>query len=163
MNALSLFLALVLGGSALHKALDRRRLSTAAARLVGARASHGPLLLVAAGGIEAVAALCLLVPALRPTGGLLAAALWALYGLALARRRGETLDCGCDLVARERPVAMWQIVRAFGLSALAVLVSTLAAAAETSFDAPFAAAGFLALYLAASELSAIPHPRWRSR
>lgn len=162
MNALSLFLALVLGGSALHKTLDRPRLATAAARLVGARSSHGLLLLVAAGGVEAIAALCLLLPALRPTGGLLAAGLWALYGFALARRRGETLDCGCDLVARERPVAAWQIVRAFALAALATLVSVLP---ETAFslDAPFAAAAFLALYLAASELSAIPHPRWRSR
>lgn len=163
MNALSLFLALVLGGSALHKALDRPRLATAAARLVGAPAHFGPLLLVAAGSVEAVAALCLLVPVLHATGGLLAAALWAAYGLALWRRRGETLDCGCDLVARERPVAVWQFVRAFTLSMLALAVSTLAAAADFGLDAPFAAAGFLALYLAASELSAIPHPRWRSR
>ncbi len=163
MNALSLFLALVLGGSALHKTLDRPRLAAAAARLVGARASQGPLLLVVAGGVEAVAALCLLLPALRPTGSLLAAGLWAIYGVALWRRHGETLDCGCDLVARERPVAAWQVVRAFALSMLALLASTLAAAANGGLDAPFAAAGFLALYLAASELSAIPHPRWRSR
>ncbi|WP_225010326.1 MauE/DoxX family redox-associated membrane protein [Novosphingobium percolationis] len=162
MTALPLFLALVLGGSALHKALDRQRLASAAARLVGVRPSHGLLLLVAAAGVEAIAALCLLAPALRSTGGLLAAGLWVLYGLALARRRGETLDCGCDLVARERPVATWQIVRAFALAALALLVSALPAAGF-GLDAPFAAAAFLALYLAASELSAIPHPRWRSR
>lgn len=162
MNALAFFLALVAGGSAVHKALDRRRLATAAARLAGTGASTGLLLLVVAGGIEAAAALCLLVPDLRATGGLLAAALWSGYGVALWRHRGETLDCGCDLVARERPVAGWQIARSFVLSGLAALVSTLPAAGAAGFDAPFAAAGFVALYLAISELSAIPRPRWRN-
>ena len=103
----------------------------------------------------------LLVTSLRAPAALAAALLWAGYALALARRRGETLDCGCDLAARARPVTGWLIVRPAALAGLAILVSTLPAAAMT-LDAPFAAAGLLALYLGASELLAIPRPAWRT-
>jgi hypothetical protein len=63
-------------------------------------------------------------------------------------------------VAREKPVDWPLIARPALLALLALVVSTLPAAAFT-LDAPFAAAGLLALYLGASELLAIPHPRWR--
>lgn len=159
MMALPLFLALLLGGSAIHKIVAHDRLAAAAARLTGLN-RQGMLVLIVAGAVELVAAACLMAPPLRPTGALLAAVLWLAYAAALLRQRGRTLDCGCDLVAREKPVDWPLVVRPALLALLALVVSTLPAAALT-LDAPFAAAGLLALYLGASELLAIPHPRWR--
>ena len=160
MAALVLFLTLLLGTSALHKAVDRQRLGVAAARLAGAKPSTGPLLLIAAGVAEGTAALCLLIAPLRPAGALIALLVWALYAVLLLRRRGQSLDCGCDLVARERPVGRFQIARPGLLAGLAALVALLP---EESFtlDAPFAAAGFLALWFGAAEILAIPQPVWR--
>ena len=158
-GSITLFLALLLAGSALHKGLAHERLAIAAARLAGTRQTSGPLLL-AAGGIEAVAAACLLIGPLQGTGALIAAALWLGYALALFRRRGETLDCGCDLVAREKPVTTAQVARPALLALAAGLVSTLPAAAF-GIETPFAAAGLCALYLGISELLAIPQPAWR--
>lgn len=159
MMALPLFLALLLGGSAIHKIAAHDRLATAAGRLTGLH-RQGMLVLIAAGTVELVAAACLIAPPLRQTGALIGAGLWLVYAAALLRHRGQTLDCGCDLVAREKPVDWPLIARPALLSLLALIVSTLPAAAFT-LDAPFAAAGLLALYLGASELLAIPHPRWR--
>lgn len=161
MAALPLFLALLLGTSALHKALDRQRLSGAATRLAGTPASTGPLLLIAAAIAEGTAALCLLLAPLRLAGALLALSLWTLYALLLLRRRGQSLDCGCDLVARERPVGWVQITRPALLASLAVL-ATLLPPMPFTLDAPFAAAGFLALWLGAAEILAIPRPVWRN-
>lgn len=159
MAPLALFLAMLLVGSAAHKVLAPERLSAVAGRLTGFR-SQGMTLLVLAGALEAVAAICLIVPALRQIGTLFAMLVWIAYTLALVRRRGETLDCGCDLVIREKPVDWPVIGRPAMLAFVAAVVSTLPAA-PIALDGPFAAAGLLALYLAASELLAIPHPRWR--
>lgn len=160
MTALTLFLALLLAGSAAHKALARDRMVVAAARLTGLR-SQGLLALIVAGCLELAAAAMLLLPALRPLGGLVAAGIWLTYSAALLRQRGRTLDCGCDLVAREKPVDGPVITRPALLAALAVLASTLPSVEGFALDTPFAAVAFLALYLGASELLAIPHPRWR--
>lgn len=159
-GSITLFLALLLAGSALHKGLAHERLAIAAARLAGTRPSSGPLLLLTAGSVEAVAAACLLIAPLQRTGALIAAMLWLGYALALFRRRGETLDCGCDLVAREKPVTTAQVARPALLALAAGLVSTLPAAAF-GIETPFAAAGLCALYLGVSELLAIPQPAWR--
>lgn len=161
MAALVLFCAALLAASALHKALARERLAQAAARLAGVGAVPGQLLLILAGTLELVAAACLLAPPLRVAGAAIAALVWGTYALALARRRGETLDCGCDLAARTKPVGAGQILRAGGLAALAAIVALLPDAPFT-LDAPFAAAGFIALYLGASELLAIPAAHWKS-
>ncbi|MBF9151531.1 MauE/DoxX family redox-associated membrane protein [Novosphingobium jiangmenense] len=159
MASIVLFLALLLVGSAVHKAMAHERLAVAASRLTGLRA-QGMTSLILAGTLELVAAFCLVVPVLRPTGALLAMLVWGSYATALLLRRGQTLDCGCDLVAREKPVDWAVIARPAVLALVAAIVSTLPAA-PLALDAPFAAAGLLALYLAASELLAIPHPRWR--
>jgi hypothetical protein len=160
MAALVLFCAGLLAASALHKALARERLAQAAARLAGVGAVPGLLLLVLAGTLEVVAAACLLAPPLREIGAVMAALVWGAYALALARRRGETLDCGCDLAARAKPVSGAQVLRA---GALAILAGCIALMPDAPFtlDAPFAAAGLLALYIGASELLAIPAPHWR--
>lgn len=160
MAALSLFFALLLAGSAIHKVVAHNWLAAVAGRLTGLRA-QGQLALIVAGTMEATAAVCLLVAPLHALGALLACALWAFYATALLRRRGETLDCGCDLVAREKPVD-WPLIARPAVLALGVLIASTLPAASISIDTPFAAAGLLALYLAAAELLAIPHPRWRS-
>jgi uncharacterized membrane protein YphA (DoxX/SURF4 family) len=162
MRAITLFLALVLALSAAHKARDPQRLVAATARLTG---SHGPvaaLVLVLAGAIEALAALCLVLPGAATIGAAIAAALWTAYAVALWRRRGATLDCGCDLVARPRPVGAGQVLRAVALAALALAATLLPASAQVLALDALAAAGALALYLAASEILAIPRPRWRT-
>lgn len=159
MTSIALFLALLLAGSAAHKAIAHERLTPVASRLTGLRA-HGITLLVLAGTLEAISGACLLVAALRPAGALLATAIWSAYAIALLGHRGETLDCGCDLVAREKPIDWPLITRPAVLAVLAALVFILPVE-PVSLDAPFAAAGLLALYLGASELLAIPHPRWR--
>jgi hypothetical protein len=161
MAAVILFCAALLVASALHKATARDRLAAAAAKLAGTGALGGQLLLIVAGTVEVVAATCLLIEPLRLAGALIAAALWAGYGLALARRHGQTLDCGCDLAARAKPVTWALVLRS---AALAVLAGGVALLPTTTFtlDAPFAAAGLLALYIGASELLAIPSPQWKT-
>ncbi|WP_421838030.1 MauE/DoxX family redox-associated membrane protein [Novosphingobium sp.] len=161
MAALVLFCVGLLAASALHKVLARDRLAEATARLVGVGAVPGQLLLVLAGTLEFVAAACLLAAPLRLAGAVIAALVWGTYALALARRRGETLDCGCDLAARPKPVSTAQMLRAGGLALLAAAVA-LFPDAPLTLDAPFAAAGLLALYLGASELLAIPAPQWKA-
>lgn len=155
MAAVALFLALLLAVSAGHKLVERQRLAGVAARLAGAPAQLGPALLLAAAAYEATAALALIVAPLRPGGALAAAALWSGYALALLHHRGERLDCGCDFVRREKPIGTFAIARSALLAALAVAVAVSPAAAWT-LDAPFAALALLALWIAASELSALP-------
>lgn len=161
MAALILFCAALLAASALHKAMSRARLAEAAARLAGVGPVPGQLMLILAGTLELVAAVCLLAPPLRTVGAVIAALVWSAYALALARRRGETLDCGCDLAARSKPVTTALVLRAAALALLAGIVALLPDAPFT-LDAPFAAAALLALYLGASELLAIPAPFWRT-
>ena len=161
MAALILFCAALLAGSALHKATARERLAGATAKLAGTGALAGQLLLIVAGTAEIVAAVCLVIPPLRVAGALIAAALWAGYALALARHRGETLDCGCDLAARAKPVTLPLVLRSAALALLAGGLALLPDAPLT-LDAPFAAAGLLALYIGASELLAIPSPAWKA-
>lgn len=159
MAALTLFLALLLATSAAHKALARARLAPVTARLAGVALPLGSVLLALAATIEALAALALLVPALRAGGALAAALLWSGYGLALLRRRGERLDCGCDFVARERPVDGVAIARPVLLALLALAVLALPAAPGWPLDTPFAALALVALWFAASELHSLPVAR----
>lgn len=163
MRALALFLALVLALSAAHKAQSPDRLATATGRLAGVSGPLATVLMVLSGAIEAVAALCLVLPGATMAGALIAAWLWTIYGLAMVRRRGETLDCGCDLVARPHPVGLPQIVRPLVLAALALVLGLLPLPPSDSLAIDVMAAfGALALYLAALELMAIPRPRWRT-
>lgn len=159
MLALNLFLASLLGTSALHKVLARERLGLVVARLTRLPLPVGAVLLALAATIEALAAIALLIPALRSGGAAAAAMLWTGYGLALLRQRGKVLDCGCDLVARERPVDAFTILRPFLLAGIALLILAAVPAPAWSIDAPFAALALLALWFAASELHSIPAVR----
>lgn len=161
MAALSLFLALVLALAAAHKLLKRDRLATAAARLTGLPLSTGALVSLAAAALETVAAIALLLPGTQPIGAAIAALLWLGYAALLASHLGQSLDCGCSLGVREKPVSALLVARATGLAALALLVAFAPTAAPT-IETPFAALAFLALYLALDELLALPRPSWRT-
>jgi uncharacterized membrane protein YphA (DoxX/SURF4 family) len=153
--ALSLFLAALLALATTHKLLDRARLVPVAARLAGCGLPAASLLLALAACAEALAGLALLMAELRSGGALAAGLIWLGYGALLARRRGETLDCGCDLLPRERPVDDFAIARPLVLVLLALLAGLLPGT-SWSIDTPFAALAMLALWFAAAELQAIP-------
>ncbi|WP_086619848.1 MauE/DoxX family redox-associated membrane protein [Erythrobacter tepidarius] len=155
MAALALFLALVLLGAAVHKALQRERLTHAVARLLGLPAPLAVLVLVLVTVLEGLAALALLIPATLAAGAAGAAMIWALYAVALLRRRGAVLDCGCDFQRREKPVGWLTILRPAVLAALAATCAWVPPAGWT-IETPFAASALLALWLAASELAALP-------
>jgi len=155
MMALVLFLALVLAVSAGHKLMQRQRLTAATARLAGVPLPLGGVLLALSAAWEVLAAMALMLAPLRAGGALAAAGLWALYGMALIRRSGEVLDCGCELAARARPVTPFQIARPLVLAILALAVAA-APAPLWPVDAPFAGLALLALWFAAAELSALP-------
>lgn len=157
MAALALFLALVLLGAALHKALQRERLTLAAARLTGLPLPMATLALVLAGVLEGLAALALLIPATMAAGAAGAAVLWMAYAAALLRRRGDVLDCGCDFAHREKPVGTAMILRPALLAGLA-LACALVPPSGWTIETPFAAAALVALWLAASELAALAAP-----
>lgn len=155
MLPLSLFLAALLAASALHKLLSRERLAAVTARLVGVALPSGVLVLALAATLEGLAAIAMLVEPLRLGGAIAASALWLGYGFALWRHRGQTLDCGCDLFARVRPVDAVAIGRPLLLAALAGATAIPPVLAWT-LDAPFAALALLALWFAAGELHSIP-------
>lgn len=161
MGALPLFLALVLAIASAHKLLKHDRLAVAASRLTGLPISTAGLASNAAAAVEALAALALLFPETRIVGGSIAVILWLGYAVLLARRLGHSLDCGCSLGQREKPVSVALVIRALGLSGLALVV-VLTPLATFSAESPFAAFGFLALYLALDELLTLPRPVWRT-
>lgn len=165
MASLALFLALVLVGAATHKAISRDRLAHAVERLLGLPAPSAVLVLVLAAVLEGLAALALLIPATQPAGAAGAAMIWTLYALALLRRRGAVLDCGCDFERRDKPVGGLTILRPAVLAVLA-LGCALVPPGGWTIETPFAAAALLALWFAASELAALParaHANRRAR
>lgn len=155
MQALVLFLAGLLAFSALHKLIARERLVPVTARLAKTPLPLAAVLLALAATIEGLAALALLIPRLQ-AGALIAAMLvWLGYGAVLLSHLGEVLDCGCDLVSREKPVDALAVLRPLLLAGLATLVLVGPAPAWT-IDAPFAGLALLALWFAAAELAALP-------
>ena len=151
MFELAIFLAMVLAISATHKLARPERISIAMAKLSGMPASVASTAVYGVAALEFLAATALLT---------VAALIWLAYSIALLRKAGTSLDCGCDFSTREKPIGAFDILRAFGLSSLAVLV-TLMPATTATIITPFAIFGFLALYLAMGELAAIPKPQER--
>lgn len=160
MAGLAWFLALVLATSSLQKLLERDRISMATARLTGFNLAVALPVMVVAATIEAMAALALLFPQTQGLGAVLAGGLWLGYGAALraAARRGDSLDCGCSLAVRTKPVDGFMIARAFGLVALSgfTLAAALAGATAPGIEPVFAALGLFSLYHAAGEIAALP-------
>lgn len=160
MAAIAIFLAIILAIAAVHKVVAQERLATAAAQLTGMASHYGQMLSLSAAALEGVAAVALLFPDTRVLGASLAAALWSGYAILLWRRRGQSLDCGCSLGKREKPVANSSIIRAAGLAVLA-MGPIIWPSEVFTVETFFAALGFMTLYLALDELMAIPKPAWR--
>jgi len=160
MFELAIFLAMVLAISATHKLARPERISIAMAKLSGMSPSVASTVVYGVAALEFLAATALLFAQSRAIGAIFAALIWFAYGIALLRKSGTSLDCGCDFSTREKPIGAFDILRACGLSALAVLV-TLMPATTATIITPFAIFGFLALYLAMGELAAIPKPQER--
>ena len=160
MAELTLFLTLVLLLSAAHKILEPERLAVAVTRLTGVPVSLAPVVNAGVAVMEIAAAIALLFAASTPVGAILATLIWCIYGVALARHFGNTLDCGCSFAAREKSIGYLDLARSFGLALLAL--ATLAMPfSPFSILTPFAAAGFLALYVAGGELTSIFIPQRR--
>lgn len=160
MFELTIFLAIVLAISAVHKLVRPDRISLAMAKLSGIPVGVASTAVFGVAALEFLAATALLFAQSRAIGATFAALIWFAYGIALLRKFGTSLDCGCDFSTREKPIGAFDILRAFGLSLLAVLV-TLMPATTATIITPFAIFGFLALYLAMGELAAIPKPKER--
>lgn len=153
-----LALAAVFASAALHKWRDLSAFASAVAahRLVPEAATVGLARALAAG--EAAVAALLLVPASAPGAAGAAAALLALYSLAvainLARGRRE-IDCGCS--TRPQPLSAGLLARNAALAAAAIPAALPASTrALVWVDALTAAAGLAALallWLAAQELA----------
>lgn len=167
MAALIIFLALLLVISAGHKLATRETMALVTARLLALPPQTGMAVLLMAASAELLAALGMVLLPTRAGGALAAAAIWASYAIALLRHRGQVLDCGCDLVRREKPVGIFALARPVLLAALALLVA-FGPVINWQVDAPFAAIALVALWFAAGEIAAIPalnsaHNRTRKR
>ena len=160
MLELAIFLAMVLAISATHKLTQPERISQAMAKLSGMPVGIASSAVFGVAALEFLAATALLFAPSRMIGAIFAALIWLAYGIALLRKAGTSLDCGCDFTAREKPVGPFDILRAFGLSMLAVLIALMPATTATIIT-PFAIFGFLSLYLAMGELATIPKPKER--
>lgn len=153
------FLAALLLASALHKAIERRRLAASAAALAGLPISVGGAALAMAGLAEAIAGLALLAPQTRTVGALLAAAVWGGYLLAILRALSagrRDLDCGCDFGAAHAPLGAFQPLRNSVLIALALAVAAAgrwAPAAPVGVSDILAALAFLSLYAAIGQIA----------
>lgn len=160
MTAIFLFMALLLLISAAHKFTAQDRMVKATAILTGSDMVMAKMLLPGVACAEIIAAIALLIPGLQILGAALAAFIWSSYSLALLRRHGQNLDCGCDLLERKKPVTWAQIARPALLAILAISGAVLIASGmETAWhiETPFAGLALLALYFGASELLANLH------
>lgn len=122
---LALSLGLLLASAAVHKLRNPARFRSALAgyRLLPEAALSASGVVVI--GIEFAAAALLVLPAERPLGGALAAALMAAYGTAIGINllRGRTrIDCGCLGVGTSDRIAWWMVGRNVALALVALVV-----------------------------------------
>jgi hypothetical protein len=155
-DTLALFLALVLGTSALHKVRQPTRLGAAAANLAGVSDADGMTLARLAAAVESLAALALVIPTTRVGGAGIALVLWSTYALLVwrAAARGAAFDCGCTLVrpkpGRDRLSPLSPLILALCAAGLAVLPVQ----GPIQLQAAFAAAALVCLRFAAEEIAA---------
>lgn len=122
----ALIFALILGRAVWHKAADFPRALGHALGYEAVPERAVALILRGLIGLEVLACAALLLPATRPFGALLAACLFAGYGLLMARAvaRGQTeIDCGCG--GRPVPVSRFTLARNAALTALSLATATL--------------------------------------
>jgi hypothetical protein len=129
---IALSLGLLLAAAAVHKLREPARFRAALAgyRLLP-EAALGAVGVVVI-GTELAAAAMVVLPAARPLGGALVAALMAAYGAAIAVNllRGRTrIDCGCLGFGKSERIAWWMVGRNAAL-AVAALAARLPAGAR---------------------------------
>ena len=166
---LALSLGLLLASAAVHKLRDPARFRSALAgyRLLPEAALGAAGVVVI--GTELVAAALVVLPAERPLGGALAAALMAAYGTAIGINllRGRTrIDCGCLGFGKSERIAWWMVGRNLVLAAaaLAVRLPTGARTLEALDWVTVAGtvAVMAALFSAASRLASLPALRGKT-
>lgn len=160
-GVLAISLAMLLAFSGLHKLLAFERMRPIVARLTGTPVKRAGFVVLAMAATELCAAAALIVPVYRSLGSSVALLLWSGYGLALLRQRGASLDCGCELFARERPVDAFAICRPLFLAVMALVIqrANAGSSAPMTIDAPLAGLAFVSLWFAAAEIHSIPHSR----
>lgn len=162
-QTLALFMALVLGGAAIHKLAATDRLAAATGRLLKLVAPIARPITLGVAALECAAAFALIYAPSRPSGALIAALVWFAYGTALlaARRRGESaMDCGCSFGVHGGGIDSFVLFRPFLLALLAIALAVTPAGTTTGTIEPlFAALALYALLLAAGELAALPSIR----
>lgn len=155
LGAIAVFLALILLGSAAHKAADLRRASAAAAGLVGL---SRPLTALAVIALLAETALgpALLVAQTRHSAALGAVVLWAAYAMLvyrLAATGREGFDCGCSFSRRTSSSSkQWQV--AATLAVLAMFVALFPAVPVVTAITILGGLSFVALYVCIAEVMA---------
>lgn len=153
------FLAALAIASAVHKAVDSRRIAVSVAVLAGLGGGRARALsmLALAGCVEMVCGLALLTPSGRPLGAAAAAVLWSLYLLlilrALAAGRVD-LDCGCTFGRRPAPLGHVEVARNLTLILLALMVAGFAGPDAVGCLECLAGLGLLVLYVAIEQVSA---------
>jgi hypothetical protein len=153
------FLAALLIASAIHKALDHRRMTTSVSALVdpGGGAGRGLSLLGLTGVAELTAGLALLPSATRPLGAVAAAALWAVYGALIVRAlmAGRSdIDCGCAFGRRGAPLGGFELGRNLALITLALATAIFAGPGAVGALEGLTGLGLLTLYVALEQVSA---------
>jgi hypothetical protein len=128
---LAVFLAALLGASAVHKALRWRYARGVVHQFAGVPEQFAGAALGAAVALELSAALFLMVPDRRAAGALLAAVLWTGYLLLIVRaivQNRRDVDCGCSFGPTARPLGTVHAARGAALAGLAGCAAWVSAA-----------------------------------
>jgi hypothetical protein len=127
---LAVFQALLLGASAVHKAVRWPYSKSVMRQFAGVPRSMAAPTLGAAMALELAAGLSLIVPESRATGAMLAASIWTVYlGLifrAIVQHRRD-VDCGCSFGSTSRPLGAFQMTRNAVLAGLAAFIAWVSA------------------------------------
>jgi Methylamine utilisation protein MauE len=153
----AVFLALLMGASALHKIGRWGRALGAARELAGVPSGVSAHAAVAAAcGLETLSAALLMAPSYRQAGARLAVGILALYlglilkAIALGRR---DIDCGCSFGAPQRALGLLEVGRNALLLVLAALVGLSGdIVAPATASEVLAGVAFLALYAALDQV-----------
>lgn len=154
---LAVFQAVLLGASALHKAISWAQLREVAWRFARVPRSMAAAALSTALIAESCAGAMLISVEYRAAGALLAASIWTGYLLLILRAILEDrrdVDCGCSFGRVSRPLGAFQVWRNVLLAGLAILVWVSARSGGDFVQASQVLAGFalLALYAALDQV-----------
>jgi hypothetical protein len=120
------FEGLLLGASAVHKAVRWTHSLSVMRRFAGVPEALAAPALGAALALESAAAFMLLGARGGAAGGVLAALMFSLYAALIVRAvvaGRRDVDCGCNFGPASRPLGSFQIARNIVLAALAILIA----------------------------------------